>query len=111
MDILSSFLKLAEPLYRSVFVYARRVLHKAKVWVFRVRHRKPPLSPAGAVEVATSILGGYVIDAITFYSLDSNKIRIAVARATSEDGYDTKIYVLEQLGGTFRTTWISAKLW
>jgi hypothetical protein len=111
MDILSSILKVAEPLYRPVFVCAKRLLHKAEVWLFRVRHRKPPLSPTEAVEVATSILGGYVIDAIPFYSLDSNKIRIAAARATSEDGYDTKIYVLEQLGGTFRTSWISARLW
>jgi hypothetical protein len=83
---------------------------RARVWLFRVRTRECPLPEGKAKQIAHSVLAGDVLRGISFRNIDSPHVFVASLRRSSEKDFDLKVYVLEQIGESFRVVWKSDRL-
>lgn len=81
--------------------------HRLRILIFHFINRKPPLDESKARQIAHSILSGNIVQAIAYRNINSKHIFIAAIRRTSEDDYDSRIYILEQLGNTYMSIWNS----
>jgi hypothetical protein len=77
---------------------------------FRWKNKKSPLDEIDAIRVARSTLGGSVIAAVPFRNLGSSANYLAVARKSSDEDSDVRIYLLEQVGRAYVSKWASHKL-
>src|SRR5260370_20855873 len=85
--------------------------HKAGIWSFRLRTRRPPCAEVKAKEIAYSVLVGDILCAISYRNLDSPHVFIASLRRSSEVDFDPRVYVLEQIGETYKVIWKSDRLY
>src|SRR5216683_2252738 len=85
--------------------------HKARIWSFRLRTRQLPFAEAKAKEIAYSVLAGDILRAISYRNLDSPHVFIASLRRSSEVDFDPRVYVLEQIGETYKVIWKSDRLY
>src|SRR6202022_3980540 len=106
----SLIFKLIQPFFSAWLKSVAKPWHKAKILLFRFRNSRSPLTETRAKQIATSILGGDVPIAISFRSMDTVHVRIAVLRRPSERNFDSKVFLLEQLGTTFQVIWKSEAL-
>jgi hypothetical protein len=100
---------------KTVFAALERPLkivsRKARIWWFRLRTRQPPLTEVKARETAHSVLAGDILRAISYRNVDSSHVFIAVLRRSSEMDFDRRVYVLEQIGETYKVIWKSDRLY
>ena len=87
----------------------RAAVRRFRIW--RSLINKPPYPESKAKEIAYSVLAGYVMRAISFRNFDSERVLIAVTRRSSEQGFDSNAYLLEQIGSTFRVIWESNRVY
>jgi hypothetical protein len=93
---------------RDLYPKGVRALRRVfKRLAFRWQERHPPLDDKRAFDAAFSVLGGQIEQCVAFRNIDSNRTFIAVVRA-SEHGLK-EIYLLEELGLTFRRIWSNEK--
>jgi hypothetical protein len=86
-----------------------RIWRGVPIRLFNSRHTKPPLSDSEATS-ATSILGGDVSVARSFRNISTSHIFIAALVRSSEQNFDWRVFVLQQLGSTFHVIWKSEVL-
>ena len=100
---------------KTAFAALRRPLkaasRKARIWSFRLRTRQLPFAEAKAKEIAYSVLAGDILRAISYRNLDSPHVFIASLRRSSEVDFDPRVYVLEQIGETYKVIWKSDRLY
>ena len=105
-----SIVKTGQSLYSLIQKPLANLWHGARVRVFKFRNRNSPLTSAKTKQVATSVLGGDVPAAISFRNISTEHVFIAALRRTSERDFDWRVFLLEQLGGTFQVVWRSDML-
>jgi hypothetical protein len=91
----------------NAFRGARRFVRQR---IFRFRDRHPPISPKDAFNAAFSVLAGNIEQAIPFRDIDSDKTFIAVLRSNGPDSHEKEVYLLEQVGSTYRPIWATSWL-
>jgi hypothetical protein len=84
---------------------------KARIWLFQFRTRKAPFDEARAKQMAYSVLAGDIMSATAYRNMGSSHVFIACLRRSSESDNDPMVYVLEQIGETFKTVWRSERLY
>jgi hypothetical protein len=83
---------------------------KGHLLVHKLMNLKPPLDEIQASKVAFSIIGGNIVKAIAYKNIDSKHIFITGIRSESKSGYEKKVFLLEQIGKTYRKIWESDDL-
>lgn len=83
---------------------------RARIWLFQMRTRQPPFAELKAKEIAYSVLAGDILRAISYRNVDSPHVFIAALRRSSEIDFDPTVYVLEQIGQTYKVIWKSDRL-
>jgi len=83
---------------------------RARIWLFRMNTRQPPFAEFKAKEIAYSVLAGDILRAISYRNIDSRHVFIAALRRSSEIDFDPAVYVLEQIGETYKVIWKSDRL-
>jgi len=88
----------------------KAALRNARIWLFRMRTRQSPFAEQKAKEIAYSVLAGDILRAISYRNIDSPHVFIAALRRSSEIDFDPAVYVLEQIGETYKVVWKSDRL-
>ncbi len=83
---------------------------QARLTYFKLANRKPPLNEIQASHIAHSVLAGEILSAKAYKNLDSKHTFIAVVRKNSGESSDRRIFLLEQIGNTYRPIWFSDPL-
>jgi hypothetical protein len=91
---------------------ARRLWHALRVRAFYAfgKDRASGLALAPA-DIAYSVVGGRVLDAIAFRDLGNEHTLVAVARGDERRGMTYRVVLLEEFGQVYRRTWESPELW
>jgi hypothetical protein len=108
--MLAEVLTIAKTAFGALHRPLKAASRKARIWSFRLRTRKPPFEEAKATEIAYSVLAGDIMHAISYRNVDSPHVFIAALRRSSEMDFDPTVYVLEQIGQTYKVIWESDRL-
>jgi hypothetical protein len=106
----SLLLKVLQPFDSPAQKALGKLWRGGEIRVFKFRNRKRPLSEAGALQAATSLLGGDVAVATSFRNIRAKHTFIAALVRSSERDFDWRVFLLEQLGSTFQVVWKSEML-
>jgi len=105
------FLTIAKTVFSVLWKPLKTASRKARIWSFRLRTRQPPFAEVKAKEIAYSVLAGDILRAISYRNVDSPHVFIASIRRSSEIDFDPRVYVLEQIGETYKVIWKSDRLY
>jgi hypothetical protein len=108
--MLGEVLAIAKTVFGALQKPLQAAFRKAHIWLFRMRTRQAPLDELTAKQVAYSVLAGDILRSISYRNVDSPHIFLAVLRRTSEIDFDPTVYVLEQIGQTYKVVWKSDRL-
>ncbi|MHB8483394.1 MAG: hypothetical protein ACYDBV_11780 [Nitrospiria bacterium] len=109
----------SEPFTQNLIFKLIPFLKKVGLWlntklfyqIFLLKNKKPPLDNQIAYQIATTVLGGFIVDAKSFKNINSDHIYIQVEHKSSMKDFDYRVYVLEAIGQTFRILWQSDVLY
>jgi hypothetical protein len=106
-NMLGEVITIAKTVFAALRTPIKAASHKARIWWFRLRTRRPPFEEVKTKEIAYSVLAGDILSAISYRNIDSPHIFIASLRRSSEADFDPRVYLLEQIGETYKVIWKS----
>jgi len=99
---------------KTVFGFLRKPLkaasRKLRIWWFGLHTRQAPFTEVKAKGIVYALLAGDVLRAISYRNADSPHVFIAALRRSSEMDLDPRVFVLEQIGETYKVIWKSDRL-
>lgn len=105
------FFKILDWTYNPLLKGLKWSAKKTQLHWFRLKDRKSPFDETKAIQLAYSVLGGSVAQAISYRNHKSKNLFIAAIRGSSDEAYDFRVYILEQLGKTYKVIWSSEELY
>jgi len=108
--MLGEALAIAKTVFGALQRPLQAAIRKARIWLFRIRTRQAAFDESKAKQVAYSVLAGDILRAVCYRNLDSPHIFIAALRRGSEIDFDPTVFVLEQIGQTYKVIWKSDRL-
>jgi len=85
--------------------YLKRLRHFCRLWRYKRKSARPPITHEEAMEIAYITLAGKIIKAIPYQNMESKTIYIAVSYKPNQEDYATRIVILEQVGDSYRIQW------
>jgi len=83
----------------------KKVYKSYRLWRYKRKSVKPPITEEDAEEIAYVTLSGQIKKVISYRNIVSKKNYIAVSYKPNEEDYATRIVILEQVGESYRIRW------
>lgn len=87
------------------FSLIKKAWRTYKLYTFRRKPKRPPLSPEQAKDIAYACLSGKIVHAVSYRHFESDKISLAVSYWPYENRHSIHVAVLEQIGDSYRVRW------
>jgi hypothetical protein len=107
MEVLLGLLKI---FFKPILKFIKWTFLKLKLFYFNLREMRPWLDKETAMKIAQMTLSGSVISAFPFRNLNSKRKYIAALRKESDEGGLYEIFLLEEVGKSYRIDWKSEEI-